>query len=207
MKKSVKRQKEKSLASGERLSDIELEAELELEKIKPEIERLEKQVQKLNELRQKQFKLKSLILSLKSINKYNDVNVNTVNDSEIIGNRRDNEFNVTQQHNQTQFLRAKREIFLPDEAVSHVRNILRTRNNLNYEIFKAIVFNSGYATTEELKKYLVENNIRQPQTGKPFDDVELKEISSRANYLVRKNILTSPNPGLFKSVFGWQAVD
>ncbi|OGI00686.1 MAG: hypothetical protein A2104_08705 [Candidatus Melainabacteria bacterium GWF2_32_7] len=80
---------------------------------------------------------------------------------------------------------------------------MRTNNNLNYEIYKGIVFNSGQATTADIKHYLVENKVKQPKSGKGFEDVELKEISSRVNYLVRKNILTSPEPGVFRSVFGW----
>ena len=70
-----------------------------------------------------------------------------------------------------------------------------------------MVFNSGIATTEQIKSYLIENNIQQPKTGKTFDDVELKEISSRTHYLVRKNVLDTTEPGIFKSVPGWCMID
>lgn len=192
-----------SVTSSERILYIIEEAENELFKIKPEIDYLEGCQKKLLELKEQQFKLNSLILSLKSINKISSVDKININVSGVKIENLENIKSSIDATKQANININMREIFLPDQAFSQVKNYLRTKNNLNYEIFKAVVFNSGLATTEQIKTYLVENNIKQPKTGKLFNDIELKEISSRTNYLVRKQILISVEPGVFKSVFGW----
>ena len=148
-----------------------------------------------------------MIISLKSINKIKDVDIKKNNvvkheSSELMSNSQ--EYNAIASDVKIGNMRM---IFIPDVAISEVKKYLRTKNNLNYEIYKAVVFNSGEVTTEELKTYLVENNIKQPKTGKGFKDVELKEISSRVNYLVRKGVLSSPSAGSFRTVFGWSSID
>jgi len=192
-----------SLASNDRIQNLIIEAETELSKIKPEVEYLEQCQKKLRELKDQQFKLNSLIMSLKGIIKLSDVNIfqdkNTYLSEVKISNdtiKSDAHINCVNNEN-------PRKVFMPDQAISQVKNYMRTQNNMNYEIYKAVVFNSGLATTQKIKTYLVDNRITQPKTGKSFKDVELKEISSRANYLVRKSILTSTEPGSFRSVFGW----
>ena len=195
-----------SLANDDRITEIIQEAEEELARLQPEISYLEQCVKKLQDLKTQQFKLISLKTSLKSLIKIGDVNkLNTIS---TLNNYVNNDVKFSQDHvtSMTNIDTTKQNIFLLDQAISEVKNHLRTKNNLNYEIFKAVVYNSGQATTEEIKDYLIENNIKQPKTGKPFNDVELKEISSRTNYLVRKNILVSVAPGLFRSVFGWSSI-
>jgi hypothetical protein len=192
-----------SVASSDRILKLIAEAEQELSKIKPEIEYLEQCQLKLRNLKDQQFKLNSLIASLKGVLKYGDVNniSNTDIDNNDVITKQNNSYSNASDHDITN--ENQRKIFMPDQAISQVKNYLRTKNNLNYEIYKAVVFNSGLATTQEIKNYLVENCVKQPKTGKGFESVELKEISSRANYLVRKDILTSTEPGCFRSVFGW----
>lgn len=191
-----------SLASNERMLKLIEEAENELSAIRPEINYLEECQKKLAELKEQQFKLNSLIISLQSLNKMSGVtkakqNLNIIKNDEIAENLILNNLKMCHVNN------VSHKIFLPDVAISDVKNHLRTHNNLNYEIFKSVVFNSGIATTEEIKQYLIENKIKQPKTGKTFEEVELKEISSRTNYLVRKNILISVQPGIFRSSSGW----
>ncbi|MDD3150626.1 MAG: hypothetical protein PHV68_07300 [Candidatus Gastranaerophilales bacterium] len=196
-----------SVASPERLVKILEEAKKELLVIEPEIKELEEMQKKLTTLKRQHFKLNSLITSLKSI----------IGDMTLIKNNKTNEEHFAQNDTDidtgiyvdtsTNGDKIKHKIFLPDVAVSHVKNFLRTNKNLNYEIFKAVVFNSGTATTENIRNYLVENNIKQPKTGKGFKNTPLKEISSRANYLVRKNILISDSNGTFRSVFGWTNIE
>ncbi|OGI18597.1 MAG: hypothetical protein A2287_10690 [Candidatus Melainabacteria bacterium RIFOXYA12_FULL_32_12] len=192
-----------SIASNERIQGLIIEAENELAKIQPEIAYLEECQKKLVELNEQKFKLNSLIASLKSLVKNTDVNKSKRDKNEVGENNIEDAevkiaVNVSKEDDEN-----SRKIFLPDQAISQVRNYLRTNNNLNYEIYKGIVFSSGQATTADIKHYLVENKVKQPKSGKGFEDVELKEISSRVNYLVRKNILTSPEPGVFRLVFGW----
>ncbi len=195
-----------SLTSDEHIEYLIKQAEKELSKIKPEIDYYEECQRKLHELKTQEFKLKSLITSLSNIKNLFD----TQKDGAL------NNLNIEQESIDKSIQtfappkliknENKREVFMPDKAIYEVKNNLRTKNNLNYEIFKAVVFNSGIATTEKIKNYLIENNITQPKTGKTFEDVELKEISSRANYLVRKELLISTEPGVFRSVLGWEEI-
>ncbi len=198
-----------SVVNPSRIRNLIEEAECELTKIQPEIDYLKQCVNRLNELENKRFKISSLILSLKNLSENMDLTSfernNSKSDNKFINNN-----NVSSRQSYDTFSDVKtqgREIFLPDKAVSEVKNYLRCKNNLNYEIFKAVVFNSGIAATVEIKNYLIENNIKQPKSGKSFESIELKEISSRANYLVRKQILISIEPGVFKSAFGWNIVE
>ena len=195
-----------SISSNNRLQKFIDEAHNELNKIQPEIDYLEQCQKKLTILKEQQLRLNSLILSLNGLLNQEGVNKfeqNTVSVSkELYANiNAVNNATIDAKNN-----KMRREIFLPDQAINQVKSFLRIKNNLNYEIFKAVVFNSGTAKTEEIKNYLVENNIKQPKTGKGFNDVELKEISSRVHYLVRKNILISIEPGNFRSIFGWQQI-
>lgn len=198
-----------SVVNPNRIRGLVEEAENELLKIQPEIEYLKQCVNRLNELENKKFKISSLILSLKNLTENMDLTSFERNNAkgEL---KKDALDNVSSRTSSDSFLDVKtqrREIFLPDRAVSEVKNYLRCKNNLNYEIFKAVVFNSGVATTLDIKTFLVENGVKQPKSGKSFENIELKEISSRANYLVRKHILISVEPGVFKSSFGWNTVE
>jgi hypothetical protein len=199
----MKNDENNSIASNERIAVLINEAESELAILKPEIEYLEQCQKKLSQLKDQQFKLNSLIISLKGVIRNNNFDTHTSKEKltelkNINSNNSIVDVTIVDINNEN-----KRKVFMPDQANSQVKNFLRTKNNLNYELFKAVVFNSGIATTQEIKNYLVDNNIKQPKSGNGFESVELKEISSRINYLVRKGILTSPESGSFRSVFGW----
>lgn len=196
-----------SITSNERLEKLVSEASEELDSITPEIEYLEECVVKLAELKERKHKLTSLIVNLKSIlprQKQAQFDVKDVDEAllerkNILRQKRLNKISVDSING--------RKIFVPEVALCDVKNILRTRNNINYEIYKAIVFNTGEATTEEIKHYLVKNNIKRPKTGEGFDDVPLSEISSRINYLVRKNLLISYSQGIYSTIFGWEEAE
>lgn len=195
-----------SLASDSRIKSLLDEAESELNKIQPEIDYLENCVSKLNLLKQKKNKLLSLMASLKVIlnstgitsSNVNRLNNKTQNDIKNIITSTIDDKNITQEQ-----LNNELKSFIPEVALNDVKRYLRIKNNLNYEIFKAVVYNGGEASTDEIKTYLVTNKIRQPKTGKLFDDVELKDISSRANYLVRKQLLVSIGSGIYKALLGY----
>ena len=193
-----------SILDPSRLEKLLQEAEVELSKIKPEIEYLEECVKKIHALKEKEHKLNSLIISLKSIQGSFDTNINMdINNSYI-----QTQNTTTKQLNKIDTIyQNERKIFIPEVALNDVKKSLRTKNNLNYEIYKAVVFNTGTATTEQIKEYLVKNKIKQPKTQKGFENTELKEISSRANYLVRKNLLISLTPGVFSTVYGWSEAE
>lgn len=196
-----------SITSSNRLGTLVAEAESELSVIIPEIEYLEECVLKLTELKERKHKLTSLIVNLKSILPKQNLaqiditnsNTGTQKHANILRQKSVNKISVDSING--------RKIFVPELALSDVKNHLRTRNNINYEIYKAIVFNTGEATTEEIKYYLVKNNIKRPKTGDGFEDVPLSEISSRINYLVRKNLLISYSAGVYSTVYGWEEAE
>lgn len=93
--------------------------------------------------------------------------------------------------------------FVPDLAFEQSKTIIKRRESVNYEILKAIVLNGGYASSEEVRHYLVENDVRQPSNDQPFTNAPLTSISSRINYLVRKGLVRPANGGLFVTTVGW----
>lgn len=192
-----------SLTNIDRMQGLIDEAKKELETIEPKIARLEKSVLQLEELKDKRHKLRALILNLQSIFSEDDslIDVNIINaDNGNINNL--TPFN-TKGKISIDTLNG-RKVFIPEVAISNAQNYLRTKNNINYEIYKAVVANTGSATSEEIKYFLIKNGIKQPKNGQPFDDVPLKEISSRINYLVRKGLLISYAPGAYSTAFGWE---
>jgi hypothetical protein len=94
-------------------------------------------------------------------------------------------------------------MFLPEMAFNQVDAVLRKKTSINYDLFRAIILNGGKASTEEIKRYLISNHIKQPASGEGFEDVELTDISSRVNYLVRKGIVRPDGRGTFISCLGW----
>ena len=193
-----------SILDPSRLEKLLQEAEAELSKIKPEIEYLEECVKKIHALKEKEHKLNSLIISLKSIQGSFDTNINMdINNSYI-----QTQNTTTKQLNKIDTIyQNKRKIFIPEVALNDVKKSLRTKNNLNYEIYKAVVFNTGTATTEQIKEYLVKNKIKQPKKLRGFENTELKEILPWANYLVRINLPISLTPGVFSTVYGWSEAE
>lgn len=196
-----------SIVSTKRIDNLITEAVKELEDITPEIEYLEECVKKLAELKDKKHKLNSLIINLKSISPLMNVtNKSRLKDVKVTKKAGEDSRHINVNKISVD-IKDERKVFIPEVALNDVKPYLRAKNNINYEIYKAVVFNTGEATTEEIKHYLVKNKIKQPKSGKGFEDVPLKEISSRANYLVRKQLLISYSSGLFSTIFGWQEVD
>lgn len=202
-----KQDNSQSLASDLRIKKLIEEAEQELNKIQPEIDYLESCLTKLNELKLKKNKLLSLKASLKVILNQANTTISNITNSNLNLKNITNQLvmsgnNLSSETQNSTTLQHK--LFIPELALDQVVHFLRPNKNLNFEIFKAVVHNGGQASTEEIKEYLIANKICQPKTGKYFDDVELKDISSRANYLVRKKLLITSRPGLFASVLGFR---
>ena len=93
--------------------------------------------------------------------------------------------------------------FLPELAFHQADSLLKRKSSINYDLFRAIVFNGGQASTEQIRQYLIEHRIKQPASGESFDDVELTDISARVNYLVRKGLVKAEGRGVFSSCLGW----
>lgn len=206
------------ISSETRLEDLLAETETELEQIEPQIEKLEKQIEKLRELKLAKQKLITLKLSIKSIlSNYGENKVSE--DTEFSLNKSVKGYGATLRtgsvmpeysdyRNTATLVSVPQPLrlpgtFLPDRAFAQVNKVLRRKNSLNYELFRAIVFNGGHATTEQIKEYLIENAITQPASGEGFESVELTDISSRVNYLVRKGLVNPDGRGNFVSCLGW----
>ena len=168
-----------SIIDPSRLENLLNEAENELSKIKPEIEYLEECVKKIHALKEKEHKLNSLIISLKSIQGTSDTNINTdINNSYIqtqnTSSKQLNKIDTIYQN--------ERKIFIPEVALNDVKKSLRTKNNLNYEIYKAVVFNTGTATTEQIKEYLIKHK-RNFIKGKLSCEKKSSHISYSRSFL------------------------
>ncbi|MGE0201288.1 MAG: hypothetical protein AB7P76_09995 [Candidatus Melainabacteria bacterium] len=191
-----------SLADTDTLNALLEETERELVALQPEIEKLEEKLQKLNDLRKTKQKLITLRLSLKSIvHNFNDDVTDTPETSSAVKPEK----NTNAKARSWQTIDRPDGVFYPDLAQRQVATVLRRPASLNAELFRAVVFAGGIATTEQIRDYLVENRITYPTTGQGFDAVPLSEISSRINYLVRKGILSANGRGSFVSQLGWQA--
>ncbi len=205
--KAESTKKQTSIASISRLDTMYQETESELDKLKPQIEKLEKQAEKLRALKLTKQKLITLKLSLKSIiDNFTEDNALS-QPAEITSQNFSAMMRGKVLSNQLSTSDSASTLFLPDVAFNEVNAILRKRTSLNYEIFRAIVFNGGRATTEQIKQYLVDNGITQPTSNEGFENMGLTDISSRANYLVRKGVVAPDGRGVFRSNIGWVEQD
>lgn len=206
------------ISSSNRLEDLLAETEAELAHIEPQIEKLEKQLEKLRELKLAKQKLITFKLSIKSIlSNYSNHEVSLATDEMpykgITGSDALSQASrftpMALNYGGTPTLSRLPQplslpgTFIPEQAFSQANTVLRRKNSLNYELFRAIVFNGGHATTEQIKAYLVENGVSQPASGEGFEFVELTDISSRVNYLVRKGLVNPDGRGNFVSCLGW----
>lgn len=212
MKKNQKASKSAAkISSTDRLEALLTETESELANLEPQIEKLEKQIEKLKELKLAKQKLITLKLSIKSIlNNFSETSenisgspVNVENLQSLLSQKTYSSISSTSSFASSTSPAMPEGTFLPELAFSQVNAHLRKKTSINYELFRAIVFNGGRATTEQIKQYLTEHNIKQPASGESFEAVELTDISSRVNYLVRKGLVTPDGRGTFVSTLGW----
>lgn len=221
----------KKISSSERLESLLEEAEKELSLIQPKIDRLEKQMDQLKELKLAKQKLITLKLSVKSIlSNFNPEKrvalqpheLTLSSDLNLLNNTKQETLNSQTKTKTLRFDSLKTKhltehlndtaadppgSFLPDLAFQQADTLLRKKTSINYDLFRAIVFNGGRASTEAIRQYLVDNHICQPASGESFEKVALTDISSRVNYLVRKGIVKPSSRGTFVSCLGWANPD
>lgn len=188
-----------SVVAPTRLNELIQEADAELASIQPRIEELEALADELKELKLAKQRLLTLKMSLNTL-----VENSTRSEVEFtVDHAEGPDWTLAENklYNFSELSASK--TFQPDEAFRQVDQFLKQKLSLNYEMFKAVVFNGGKASTEEIRAYLVDNKVQQPQTGEGFENVPLTEISSRANYLVRKGVLHPMDRGVFYTHLGW----
>lgn len=188
-----------TLSSPERLQTLLTEAEEELSAIQPEIEALEEQIATLKELKLKKQRLLTLKMSLSAM--LESFKKDEVLEDNASGLPAILSISETKLYDYKELSTLK--TFHPDEALKQVDQFLKQKGSLNYDLYKAVVFQGGKANTEEIRNYLVSAGITQPQTGESFEKVPLTEISSRINYLVRKGVLAPAERGSFFTTLGW----
>ncbi len=217
-----KREALSAISSPDRLEALLQEAENELALLQPQIEKIEKQIEKLRELKLNKQKLITFRLSVQSIlsnfNKdlasYAPEAITIETDDYYDGRLRvqDNAHHFYTDKPMAPSVRAQvrrrgitpeNATFIPEHAFQQASLILTRRNSINYELFRAIVFCGGVATTDDIRAFLLQHDIRQPGTGETFEDMGLSDISSRVNYLVRKGIVKPDGRGVFVSCLGW----
>lgn len=189
-----------NLAQPEQLQALLNQAENELGQIQPRINELEDLAQELRELKLAKQRLLTLKMSLAALLDQGTIQNNALDYSRYTDDELAKLENKLLPFNELSALK----IFHPDDALNEVQYILKQKQSLNVDMFKAVVFHGGKATTEEIKAFLVECGAKQPQTGESFENVPLTEISSRVNYLVRKGILHPADRGLFYTHLGWK---
>ncbi len=167
----------------------------ELTQIKDRILLLEGYVEELAELRQKAWQLEAFQTGI-------DALLNPSKKPVLVQDPRQEKPRKSPPSHQNVLSADSNGVFLPELAFQQADEILRHRQSMNYEIFRAIVLNGGKATTAEVRHYLIEQNIRTPQ-GKSFENATLSEVYPRIAYLVKRGVLRPIGPGYFLSCFGW----
>lgn len=198
-----------SLSDPDRLEGLLAETELELARLQPEMDALQSQMQQLeqqwSEHQQRKQTLCALHRSLSQILGYAPLPETTTSaDASVQSSPTTTDTQANTAPEAAAFSTANK-TFLPDVAFEQANQILMRRDSLNYELFRAIVYRGGRATTEELKQFLIEHDIRQPTTGQSFENVPLTDISSRVNYLVRKGVVRTEGYGQFVASLGWES--
>lgn len=186
-----------SLVADANLSELHDNVAAELNQLQPKIDELEEALSKLQELKQQKQRLIALKLSLESI-------INQPKQAEAPLKQSYASSPVSHQSTFNRLDDLQLKSFYPDEALAQIEHLLPRKNSLNYHFYKAIVYYGGKATTEEIRQYLIDNEITYPTTGQTFDDIGLSQVSSRVNYLIRKNIARSMGGGVFVSNYGWR---
>jgi hypothetical protein len=205
-----------SLAASERLEALLTEAEAELAELAPQIEQLEQALEQLQALKQKRQRLLGLKSSLSALllpttNKATVVALHQTTFIQEQPNQASEALALTK--NAVKNKTIKRQLpllppssdgmFLPELAFKQGDTILKRKDSINYEIFRAIVYQGGQATTEQIRQYLIEQGVTVPKTGETFETVTLSEISARVSYLVKHGIARSVGAGSYLSCFGW----
>lgn len=204
--KSTKSQ-ENGVSSNERLSALLQETTKELNTIEPRLEQFQEVVNAYEQLRLERQRLMTLKLSLQSI--LDNFEVQQGASASRPGRRPGRpaaaEGSQTRRGGRiTQAPAQPKGNFSVPLAIEAMNRQLRHPESLNGEIFKAVVEHSGEAHTQDIKDYLVNNDIRQPGNGETFQNVPLAAIYARVNYLVRKDLLTPIGKGRFRSAVGWE---
>ena len=191
-----------ALGSPDRLKILLTEAELELNSLQPQIDELEAHIEQLQELKRSKQRLLTLKMSLTAMLEGIDRDTRQQAIVDAIGTDPADQKGSINDAEALGFLTAQK-TFHPETALEQVSTILKQRDSLNYEMFKAVCLLGGKASSQEIKDYLIQNQIKQPQTGEGFEKVALAEISSRVNYLVRKNVLKPAERGIVYTPLGW----
>jgi len=219
----------KVITSENRLNDMLTETEAELAKLQPKIEKLEAQLERLKTLKLEKQKLITLRLSIKAI--LENFHNNPPNVDDILALSAVETPVYTQPGSLPRYgysaytappsmetrsipslktptisVANPSPIFIPDAAFAAVAEILKRKQSINYEIYRAVVYKGGRATTEDIRDTLVQNNVPVPGTGALFDTISLSELASRIHYLVRKGVLTVGQRGVYQCVYGWHGL-
>lgn len=95
-------------------------------------------------------------------------------------------------------------VFLPEKAFQLGDSYFQDKQSISYHMFRAIVLNGGRATTDQIRRFLVDQGVSQPKKdGQGFEGVSATRISSQVNYLVRRGLVALTGNGQYVCRFGW----
>jgi hypothetical protein len=98
-------------------------------------------------------------------------------------------------------------MFYPEKAFEQADLVLKRRQSINYEMFRAIAFNGGVASSAQIRQFLIDQLVLAPRTKQPFDErVPLSEITARLDYLIKKGLVRPEGNGRFWSAVGWESL-
>jgi hypothetical protein len=202
-----------SLANPLALQAILQQADAELAQLDPQVLALETQLAsiqtQLSDLKQSKRKLVTLRLSLQALLAPDVASASPPLDpppvllSKPLASDPVPAVVLPQQAKQGMQASYRKQTFLPDQAFQQADTLLKQKQSLNYDLFRAIVFNGGIANTEQIRDYLITQGIQQPNSGGSFATVDRSEISARVGYLIRKGLVEAMGKGQFIAKLGW----
>lgn len=196
------------LSNEEHLSDLLEETASELETIERCIEALEEQMAQLRQFKLRRQRLLQLKLTLEGLlstesNGASFLPSATLYGSvESTGNTAPPASKATAPPARSPWVGEGN--FEPELAFHQADSVLKRKDSMNYHLYKAIVLAGGKADIEQIRAYLVENEVRLPTSNQTFDQVDRAAISSRVHYLIRRGIVESVGTGVFRSCLGWR---
>ncbi|MFM7389564.1 MAG: hypothetical protein ACKO34_02940 [Vampirovibrionales bacterium] len=191
-----------SLASPQALQRLHQETVTELAQLHEGITALDALVQRLTALRQRHQTLQALQHSLETLIKAQE---KKVFDDPLPMGANNIAAIVKLLDGKGGGFRKPDGLFYPDVALAQADTVLKRKQSINYEMFRAIVFAGGVASTTQVRGFLVEQNVQSPRTKQPFDELfPLSDIAARLDYLVKKGLVRPEGNGRFWATVGWE---
>ena len=188
-----------SVLGSEQLDSLKNDTLAELKAVQAQIEGIEAQLTELEGLKIQRDKLSALLVTLTSLN-----NTEFALENKMI---------LPSDHQQKPALSGLEKLnieafrgkaFFPESAFEDMGKRLPRKGSVSYELFSAVVYQGGRASSRQIRDYLIQQGIRQPQSGETFESVSLSSLNPRLAQLVKKGCLCMEGNGVYWSSKGWK---